>query len=238
MPDEKKLDPFKPTQPAIPGVSPVDRKDSSPEPHSFPSVGVPNIPSRVFSWLALVVVCAFIMSLGIFYWTRNCLPKSATRIAEAAPIPAAETPVEPPRAAEKLPLGPGPIATTAELAGAWSSKRFLFRDPVTNEPVPAMVVRLPQSQLWGFSLREPFGTCPLEYVTDPQRLQSEYQLHADHPMVVDPCNHTVYDLLRYGAGPSSDSLVRGEMVEGPGIRPPIAIEVRTEGKQVLAVRME
>jgi hypothetical protein len=199
---------------------------------------MPNIPGRVFSWLAVVVVCAFIMSLGIFYWMRSSSSRGNSRIAEAAPIPASETSAESSKVVEQLPLGPGPVATTTELTGAWSSKRFLFRDPVTNEPVPAMVVRLPQGQLWGFSLREPFGTCPLEYVTDPQRLRSEYQLHADHPMVVDPCNRTVYDLLSYGAGPASDALVRGEMVEGPGIRPPIAIEIRTEGKQVLAVRME
>jgi hypothetical protein len=124
------------------------------------------------------------------------------------------------------------------MAKTWSAKRFMFRDPMTHQNAPAMVVRLPRGDYWGFSLLAPFGSCELEYVTDLGKLQNVYQLRAEHPMVVDPCNRTVYDLLRYGAGASDDSLVRGEMVQGPGIRPPIAIEIRTQGKEVLAVRME
>ena len=58
-------------------------------------------------------------------------------------------------------------------------------------------------------------------------------------MVGDPCNHTVYDLLRYGAGSGSDGgLVRGEIAQGNGIRPPLAIEIRVDGKQVVAARIE
>jgi hypothetical protein len=56
-------------------------------------------------------------------------------------------------------------------------------------------------------------------------------------MVVNSCSHTVYDLLRYG-GPSDGGLVRGEVVQGTAIRPPMAIEVRVAGKQLVAVRME
>jgi hypothetical protein len=130
------------------------------------------------------------------------------------------------------------VATTEELAKTWSSKRFLFRDPVTSEAVPAMVVRLPRGEYWGISLREPFGTCELEYVTDLQRLQTEYRFRADHPMVINPCNRSVYDLLRYGGGSGNDELVRGVIVQGTGIRPPMAIEIRTENTKVLAVRME
>jgi hypothetical protein len=139
---------------------------------------------------------------------------------------------------ENLLIAPGPVATTEEMAKTWSSKRFMFRDPVTNQPLPAIVVRLPRGEYWGFSLREPFGNCDLEYVTDLETLGTKYRFHADHPMVIDPCNQTVYDLLKYGPGISTDSLVRGEIVQGSGIRPPIAIEIRTQGNQVLAARME
>jgi hypothetical protein len=55
-------------------------------------------------------------------------------------------------------------------------------------------------------------------------------------MLVSPCDQTVYDLLRYGF--SSAGLVRGDIVQGSGIRPPMAIEIRQHGNEVVAVRME
>ena len=100
-----------------------------------------------------------------------------------------------------------------------------------------MVVRLPGGEYWGFSLREPFGNCDLEYVTDMAALQTNYNFSADHPMVGDPCNHSVFDLMRYGTTPSG-TLVRGEIEQGGAIRPPIAIEIRKDGNEIRAVRME
>ena len=99
-----------------------------------------------------------------------------------------------------------------------------------------MVVRLPGGALWAFSMREPYGTCDLEYVTDLRRLQQEYDFTASHPMVTDPCNKSVFDLTKYGNAPSG--LVRGEVVQGPAFRPPLAIEVRSEKNQIIAVRTE
>ena len=49
-----------------------------------------------------------------------------------------------------------------------------------------MVVKLPGDVLWAISMRAPFGTCDLEYVTNMQKLASQYQLTADHPMVATP----------------------------------------------------
>jgi hypothetical protein len=143
-----------------------------------------------------------------------------------------------PKSAPSPPIGPGPIATTQELAKAWSAKRFLFRNSITGQPQPALVVRLPHGNYWGFSLVEPFGDCELEFITDLDKLNTDYGFRADHPMVGDPCDHTVYDLLRYGGGASSDDLVRGVIVQGSGIRPPMAIEIRSSGKQIIAVREE
>jgi hypothetical protein len=101
-----------------------------------------------------------------------------------------------------------------------------------------MVVRLPGGQYWGFSLREPFGDCELEYVTDLKKLQTDYRFEANHPMVANPCSRTVYDLMRYGNGATNGGVVRGDIVQGSGVRPPIAIEIRTSGKDVIAVRSE
>lgn len=119
---------------------------------------------------------------------------------------------------------------------AWSAKRFLFRNPLTSETVPAMVVRLPGGGYWGFSLREPYGSCDMEFVTDLEKLQSYYNFRANHPMVGDPCDRSVFDLAEYGTAPSG--LVRGEVAQGTAIRPPLAIEIRTNGDKVQAVRME
>jgi hypothetical protein len=99
-----------------------------------------------------------------------------------------------------------------------------------------VVVHLPDGVYWGFSVREPFGTCEIEYVTDLKKLQTEYNFHATHPMVGDPCNHAVFDLMKYGSGPNG--LVRGEIVSGAAVRPPVEIEMRAQDGKVVAVRME
>jgi hypothetical protein len=152
------------------------------------------------------------------------------------PDPTDLAPVQSAQPTPAVPLGPGPIATTAELGKTWSSKRFVFRPQQTADDVPAMVVRLPGGVFWAISMREPFGTCELEYVTNLQKLADGYQITADHPMVADPCSHTVYDLMRYSPGPNGT--VRGVTVKGQSIRPPIAIEVRVHGREVVATRIE
>jgi hypothetical protein len=237
MPNEKKPDPFKPQQPNIPGVSP----GSAGRVQAAPEVPQSNNPAHTTSpqplaWIIVAVTVAAMIGVGVIHSRRISAEKMEQPTADASmvvpPIESAAKPIE------GLPIAPGPVATEGEMAKTWSAKRFLFRDPITNQAVPAMIVRLPQGGYWGFSLRAPFGTCELEYVADLERLQAKYQFRAEHPMVIDPCNETIYDLAKYGAGASSDSLVRGEMVRGPGIRPPIAIEIRTRGKEIIAVRME
>ncbi len=149
------------------------------------------------------------------------------------PLQAAQ---EAPRLGGKLPVAPGAIATTSEVANPWSAKRFYFRDPVTLKPVPAMLVRLPGGALWAFSLREPYGSCELEYVTNLKQLHDQYGFTGAYPMVGDPCNKTLFDLTQYGNAPGG--LVRGEVAQGSGWRPPMAIELRTKGNEIIAARME
>ncbi|HKQ88458.1 MAG TPA: hypothetical protein VJS43_17000 [Candidatus Acidoferrales bacterium] len=132
-------------------------------------------------------------------------------------------------------VAPGVVATEAELAKPWAAKEFSYRDPIMDREVPAIVVHLPRGGYWGFSLIEPFGTCQLEYVTNLERLRTFYGFAADHPMVGDPCNRAVFDLLQYGGPPGAE--VRGAPVRG-GVRPPIAIEIEQRGKEILATKME
>ena len=99
-----------------------------------------------------------------------------------------------------------------------------------------MVVHLPRGGYWGFSLIEPYGTCRLEYVTDLQKLATVYGYRADHPLIADPCNKSLFDLLRYG-GPI-DASVRGDIVSGTSVRPPIAVEIQQRGNAILATEIE
>jgi hypothetical protein len=184
--------------------------------------------------IALGVLAAIVV-VAIVLWNHSSPSQQpGAEVANAANPPAAGGS----QVSQSLPVAPGPIARIDELTNAWSSKRFVFHDPLTSESVPALLVRLPRGEYWAFSLREPYGTCELEYLTDIQKLQSEYGFRAEHPMVANPCKHTVYDLMRYGAGATNGGLVRGEIVHGPGIRPPTAIEIRTSGREIVAERLE
>jgi len=232
------MDTFKPKQPSIPGVA-ADAAKSKP-PEQPPTVYEPaprrHAPSQHMIWVVAAVVTVCSMGGALLVW--NVVSSLNARRSAAEPMTAATTiTAEPWKPPKGLPAGPGPVATTVELAKTWASKRFVFPDSVTADPVQAMVVHLPDGSYWAFSLREPFGTCALDYVTDMQKLRDDYDFAATHPMVVNSCSHTVYDLLRYG-GPSDGGLVRGEVVQGTAIRPPMAIEVRVAGKQLVAVRME
>ncbi|HEY6466205.1 MAG TPA: serine/threonine-protein kinase [Candidatus Acidoferrales bacterium] len=156
----------------------------------------------------------------------------------AAPAAADPAPVARPAVTSRAnePIAPGVIATADELSQPWASKEFIYRNELTLQPVPAMVVHLPRGGYWAFSMIAPYGSCHLQFVTDLQKLASDYDYRANHPMVVDPCNKTVFDLLRYG-GPM-DAEVRGDIVRGASVRPPIAIEVEEHGNSILAVKME
>lgn len=234
MPEEKKLDPFKPQQPNIPGVSESARAaQKAASPKSGPASKTDKPEGMPIMWVAFIVG-ALVICIGAAWWTHRSFAKETAAVEKIdTPAPAVE---EKPKAAEKLPFGPGEIATTNQLEKVWSSQRFMFRNTVTSEQVPAMVVHLPSGVYWGFSLREPFGTCELEYITDLAKLENDYHYRADHPMVGDTCNRTVFDLEKYGTGPNG--LVRGEIVQGAAVRPPMAIEIRTKGNQLIAVRME
>jgi len=238
MPDkDSKTDPFKPQQPRIPGVSYDRPAESEAEKEAAPAA-----PTRGFrippislppTWITIALAAALFLGGIVAWWSHSSSAKEADTTPEAEP---AAQPAEPPKPVEKLAVAPGPVATTEELEKPWSSKRFIYRESATGRETPAIVVHLPGGTYWGLSLREPFGDCEMEFVTDLQKLETVYHYRASYPMVGDPCNRTVFDLTHYGT--SASGLVRGEIAQGAGVRPPMAIEIRTEGKHVVAVRME
>jgi hypothetical protein len=245
MPIETKIDPFKPQAPRIPGVKAeeVRKKETSPHALSEPGAPIATRPNGApqndgrRGRIATIAIClsgCAILAIAIVGWQLHRSP-AATPANAAVSTPEAEL-AEPVDSRSKWPVAPGVVADGGELAKPWASKKFNYHDPILGKEVPAIVVRLPQGGYWGFSLLEPFGNCELEYVTDLGRLQNFYHFRADHPMVGDPCNLAVFDLMQYG-GPSGAE-VRGLPVQGPGVRPPLAIEIEERGREILATRME
>jgi hypothetical protein len=237
MPDNSPInDPFKPQQPRIPGVSKraAEEKPSAPPPWSPIAERLRKLQEQMPpKWIMLSVAGALLLGAGVAWWSHGTSAKG-NEPAEPPAVPAAAP--APAKPTEKLPVGPGEIATLDQLENVWASRKFIFHDRGTSRDVPAMVVHLPGETYWAFSLREPYGNCELEFVTDLAKLRSEYSYRAEHPMVGDPCNKSVFDLTRYGSSPGG--LVRGEIAQGAAVRPPMAIEIRIQGRRIIAVRME
>jgi hypothetical protein len=243
VPDKpKELDPFKPTEPNIPGVTgnPARFKPAPEPPRPLatqlrnPAAAPEKAPAQKSLSIAAIVVV--LIGLALYVWKHSSTPEHAPVARAAAAAPVVDLPPVVAQTSPDVPVAPGPVATTAELAKAWSSKRFVFRATQASESIPALVVHLPSGVYWGLSLRQPYGTCQLEYMTDLGKLEHEYGFHADHPMVADPCHRVLFDLAKYGTGPNGE--VRGAIVSGRGVRPPIAIEVAVRGKQVVAIQLE
>lgn len=222
---------FKADMPHIPGViaGGPSRKQSSINPAIPLGIGI-----------ATVLLVALLSARLISH------PKAAEPVV-AAPAPQIEVPapaVDPnsllPHATEAEPQ----VATVAEMSKAWSSKNFFFVNHLTGENVPAVLIRLPQGSpnsaegYWAYEVNAPFGNCRLEYITDLTHLTNDYDFHnAHHPMVGNPCSRSVFDPTKMSEIPG-DIWVRGTLVQGSDVRPPLGIELKIQNKNILALRME
>ena len=134
------------------------------------------------------------------------------------------------------------VAAVSELTQPWSSKRFFFRSLTLSKYIPALIIRLPgpaaqSKSYWAFSLEAPFSQCQFAYIDDLAKLSSDYGFNAEHPMVVNPCSHAIFDPLQLKELPGN-ILVRGAIVQGYDPRPPYAIELKISGNQINALAME
>lgn len=230
-----RFDPFKPPDPRIPGVP-----GKSP-----PVAGATSGPWRASPWLVrlgLGSLAALACGGLLAWWTLGRSAGAPADSAGQSPEPSGIAPAKTPaKAPPPPPEAPGAIAAVGELDRPWSSKEFVFRRK--DQRIPALLVRLPggsalsASSYWAFSRREVLGRCELELVTNLRRLVREFGFRARHPMVVNPCSHAVYDPLRYG-DLGGGVVVRGDVAAGPGIRPPLAIDVLLRNGRIFAVQIE
>lgn len=230
MSDQPPPDRYKADMPQIPGVSSPGSRGAA----------FKNPTLRLVGGLLAVLLVIF---LGARWMLRPkhlepppVEPPPQIEVPSPAPDPKAALP----HATEQEP----DIATLSEMAQPWSTKQFFMRNGLTGENVPAMLIRLPASSAsqpngyWALSLKAPYGDCQLEYVKDLAKLKSDYDFRAPrHPMVGNPCSRTVYDPLKLTNLPG-DVWVRGAIVQGSDLRPPLGIELNVQGKNIQAIRME
>ena len=228
MPDQPPSERFKSDAPQIPGVA----QQAHEEHLGFK-------PLRLVGFLAGLILCL----LAVRWLLR---PKGA-ELPASAPAAQIEVPAAAPDPSASLPnateANPG-IAEVGEMAKPWSSKEFLFRNRLTGENVPALLIRLSSgsaaqaSGYWALALSAPFGNCRFEYVTDLAKLRDDYGYGAArHPMVANPCTRTVFDPLKMTSLPG-EVWVRGSIEQGSDLRPPLGIQVKIQDKRIQAVRME
>ena len=188
---------------------------------------------------AVLLVCV----LG-FRWLFGTRRGPATPAAPPpridVPSPPADHPAMIPHATEAKPH----VATIDEMTRPWSAKEFFYENRKTGEEVPALLIRLPVGSgvqpggYWALSMNAPYGECKLEYITKPAELQNDYQFRGPtHPMIGNPCSRTVYDPLKLSNLPGN-VWVRGGIVQGSDLRPPLAIELEIRRREILAVGME
>jgi len=222
---------FKTEMPHVPGVG---SHSSTPA-----ASGVPVVKLSL-GLLAVLLVVFFGARWALR--TGRAVPKAADQQPQIdLPTPAPDPSTLVPHATDARPG----IAGIEEMAKPWSSKEFFIRNTITGEDTPALLVRLATgsasqaSGYWAFSLNAPFGNCRLEYVTDLTKLRNDYGFPAaKHPMVGNPCNHTVFDPLKMTYLAGTGALVRGAIAQGSDLRPPLGIEIQVRGRDILAIRTE
>jgi hypothetical protein len=221
---------FKAEMPEIPGVSePGGRR-----------ISVPNPAIRLV--VGLVVVLA-VCVLG----ARLLIHPKQVHIAAPAPTPRVEVPaptVDPLATLPRSTSADPTVATLGDMEKPWSSRDFFFVNRTTGQDIPALLIRLPGSAshqpdgYWAIAMNSPYGRCQFEYVTDLDKLRNDYGYRdAKHPMVGNPCTRTLFDPLKR-MNILGDVWVRGAIVEGSDLRPPLGILIQVQGKNILALKME
>jgi hypothetical protein len=212
----------------------------------IPGLAPPPKRPRRNPLLALILgfaVVGFLILLSS-RWLIHSRNVEPVRVEPPAQIEVPPPPPDPstslPHADERNPV----IANISDLSAPWSSADFFVKNRLTGENIPAIIVRLPggsaasPSGYWAFSRKAPYGSCQLEYVNSLDKLRTEYDYKAArHPLAGNPCSRTLYDPLKTTSLPGN-IWMRGGIVQGSDIRPPFGVEIRIQGRQILAIRSE
>jgi len=214
----------------------------------IPGVSGPSSRFRRSNPLLPLVVGIVVLGVALFLATRWLNhPRPTEQAVRKQPAPQIEVPPPAPDPNSLLPHADEShpaVADIHELAKPWSSADFFVRNKLTGENIPATIVRLPSgspttvSGYWAFSRKAPYGDCKLEYITDLDKLRIDYDYRqATHPLVGNPCSRTLYDPLRTVNLPGN-VWIRGAIVQGSDIRPPLGVEIKIQDKQIQAIRSE
>jgi hypothetical protein len=223
------FDRFHPEMPQIPGVPKIGERAGR--------RAKPERNRRIIRIVGILGSAAVIAV--VIVWRVNREPRKPAPAHAPEPVASYSSTIPPLPPAVPIATGNGAVlaAKVEELSKPWAAKNFTFVEPLTDEQINAVVIRLPGGGLWAFALKEPYGNCNLEFVTDLNSIRSRYGYRASHPMVVNPCNGTVYDPLKVGPL-GANTWARGEIVQGGGLRPPLSIDVHVRGRSIVADRME
>jgi hypothetical protein len=195
---------------------------------------------RLVAGLVVVLVICLLGSRWLLRPQHTEAPPAAPPPQIEVPAPAVDPTASMPHATAVAPE----IATVAEMTKPWTSKSFFFVNQLTRENIPALLIRLSSGSAsqangyWALETNAPFGNCQLEYISDLDKLISDYDFRAaKHPMVGNPCSRSVFDPLKMSEIPGN-FWVRGSLVQGSDVRPPLGIELEIQGKNILAIRTE
>jgi hypothetical protein len=231
MTDQPQSERFKAVMPRIPGV------DSGAGPRQSLTA---NPTLRLVAGLAGILLICLLGARWLLRPKHTEAPPAAPPPQIEVAAPAVDPTASMPRATATAPE----IATVAEMAKPWTSKDFFFINHLSGESVPALLIRLSTGSAsqpdgyWALEMNVPFGNCKLEYISDLDRLKNDYDFRTPkHPMVGNPCSRSVFDPLKMSEIPGG-FWVRGTLVQGSDVRPPMGIELQIQGKNILAVRME
>jgi len=234
-PADTEFNPMRPEMPHIPGV---DKTPPKPKSNSTGPGFLAGLNEERRRLLMRGAMGGAVLLVMLVLWWAISKPKGSAHLPSDESAAGQAAPVDSqPDLPAPAQTGPTVAATTEELSKPWAAKKFVYTRPLTRENIDAMVIRLPGGGLWAFSLLDPFGHCQLEYVTDVATIVSSYGIKASHPMVVNPCDKTVYDPLKVGSL-GGDTYARGGIVQGNGLRPPIAIDVKVDGHSIVADSIE
>ena len=111
-----------------------------------------------------------------------------------------------------------PVASLAELAAPWSAVKFTLPE-ADGDPMPCIVVRLPDGGWYASSLICTHNKCDILYVRDPVNARNSFDVDVTTPVLACPCHFSVYDLTRHG------QVIKGP---APSALPQLKVEVRDD----------